>query len=104
MNNAERNTEGEGERLYFVHSGLLYSMSLGNFRMVIRLKIIHLYSLLSSFLKSQGVKLAITFASLNHGKVHRVCWGLLPLHIHSGAVKCPKDTLSGNEIKWQSKM
>lgn len=41
--------------------------------MVIRLKIIHLYSLLSSFLKSQGVKLAITFASLNHGKVLRVC-------------------------------
>lgn len=93
MNNAERQTEGEGDRVYFVHSGLLYSMSLGNFRMVIRLKIIHLYSRLSSFLKSQGVKLAITFASLNHGKVLRVCCGLLPVHmrLRSDALKCPNN-------------
>lgn len=97
MNNAERQTEGEGDRIYFVHSGLLYSMSLGNFRMVIRLKIIHLYSRLSSFLKSQGVKLAITFASLNHGKVLRVCCGLLPVHmrLRSDALKCP----SNNSLK-----
>lgn len=106
MNNAERQTEGEGDQVYFVHSGLLYSMSLGNFRMVIRLKIIHLYSRLSSFLKSQGVKLAITFASLSHRKVLRVCCGLLPVHmrLHSDALKCPNNTLFESEIKWQRKI
>lgn len=83
MNNVERNTEGGGNVSVSVHFGFLYSMSLGNFRMVIRLKIIHLYSLLSSFLKSQGVKLAITFASLNHGKVLSVLWTSASTHAHS---------------------
>lgn len=76
----EKQKEGGGSALFGALWITLTSLSLGSFRMVIQLKVIHLHSLLSSSLKSQGVKLAVTSASLSHGKVLGVCCGPLPEH------------------------